>query len=252
MPIITLLSDFGLRDSYVAEMKGVLLSLSPGASLVDITHDIPPGNVAAGAYVLGRAWRRFPAGTVHLAVVDPGVGTARAALAIRVEGHAFVGPDNGLLAGVVFGRAAKIVSLPVPPGAAPTFHGRDLFAPAAAALARGVPLGELGEPYTGIPRRVSGAQPRVEAEAVIGEVVYVDRFGNLITNLTAEVLPPRPIIEVDALEVGPLRSTFGEVPVGGLLAYIGSGGELEVAVRGGSAAEVLGLGVGGEIRARRG
>ena len=137
MPLVTLLTDFGSSDSYVAEIKGVLLGLCPAAVLVDVTHAVPPGDIRAGAYLLGRAWHRFPAGTVHLSVVDPGVGTARAALALRAHGHWFVGPDNGLFTPVLRDAEVEIVTLPTPAGAAPTFHGRDLFAPAAAALARG-------------------------------------------------------------------------------------------------------------------
>ena len=130
--IIALLTDFSTADSYVAEMKGVLLSALPGATLVDITHSIPPGDVRSAAHVLGRVRRRFPAGTVHLAVVDPGVGTERAALVVAAGGQFFVGPDNGLFTPVL-GEATEVIDLPTPPQAAPTFHGRDLFAPAAAA-----------------------------------------------------------------------------------------------------------------------
>ena len=185
--IIALLTDFSTADSYVAEMKGVLLSALPGATLVDITHSIPPGDVRSAAHVLGRVRRRFPAGTVHLAVVDPGVGTERAALVVAAGGQFFVGPDNGLFTPVL-GEATEVIDLPTPPQAAPTFHGRDLFAPAAAALAAGQPL----------------------------------------------------------------RRTFGDVAKGALVCYIGSGGEVEIAVRDGSAARRLGIGVGGRVRARLG
>lgn len=252
MPLITLLTDFGTSDSYVAEMKGVLLGLCPGAVLVDLTHAVPPGDVRAGAYLLGRTWSRFPAGTTHLAVVDPGVGTARAALALRAHGHGFVGPDNGLFTHVLRGAEVEIVALPTPDQASPTFHGRDLFAPAAAAVARGVSLATLGEPFAGMPARLTWTEPRYEGKSVVGEIVYVDRFGTLITNLTTEVVPPYAVLEVEDLELGPLRRTFGDVPTGGLLAYVGSGGAVEIAVRDGSAARRLGLGVGGRIRVRLG
>ena len=252
MPLITLLTDFGTSDSYVAEIKGVLLGRCPSAALVDITHAVPPGDVRAGAYLLGRAWPRFPEGTIHLAVVDPGVGTTRAALALRAHGHVFVGPDNGLFTSVLRGAEVEIVSLPTPVGASPTFHGRDLFAPAAASLACGAPLPSLGEPFAGLPARLTWKEPHYEGKAVIGEIVYVDRFGTLVTNLTTEVVPPYAVLEVEDLEIGPLRRTFGDVPTGGLLAYVGSGGAVEIAVRDGSAARRLGLGVGGRIRARLG
>jgi S-adenosyl-L-methionine hydrolase (adenosine-forming) len=252
MPLITLLTDFGSSDSYVAEIKGVLLGRCPGATLVDVTHAVPPGDVRSGAYLLGRAWHRFPPATVHLAVVDPGVGTARAALAIRAHGHWFVGPDNGLFTPVLRDAEVEIVTLPTPAGAAPTFHGRDLFAPAAAAIASGRPLSALGEPLTTMPARLSYTEPHYEGKAVIGEIVYVDRFGTLVTNLTTELVPSYAVLFVDDLEIGPLRRTFGDVPTGGLLAYVGSAGVIEIAVRDGSAARRLGLGVGGRIRARLG
>lgn len=252
MPLITLLSDFGTSDSYVAEMKGVLLGRCPSAVLVDVTHAVPPGDIRAGAYLIGRAWSRFPRETVHLAVVDPGVGTARAALALRAHGHWFVGPDNGLLTSVLRDTEVEAVVLPVPGDAAPTFHGRDLFAPAAAALACGTPLPMLGEALTTIPVRLTYNEPHYEGKSVIGQIVYVDRFGTLVTNLTTDVVPPYAVLEVEGLEIGPLRRTFGDVPAGGLLAYVGSGGAVEIAVRDGSAARRLGLGVGGRIRARLG
>jgi S-adenosylmethionine hydrolase len=250
--LITLLTDFGTADSYVAEVKGVLLSAAPEATLVDLTHSVPPGDVRAGAYLLGRAWHQFPAGTVHLAVVDPGVGTARAALAIGAHGHWFVGPDNGLFTFVLRDAEVQIVSLPTPTGASPTFHGRDLFAPAAAALATGRPLATLGEPLAAMPARLVYAEPHYEGKSVVGQVVYVDRFGTLITNLTSELVPPYATVEVEGLEIGPLRRTFGDVPTGGLVAYVGSGGQIEIAVRDGSASRRLGMGVDGRVRARLG
>jgi S-adenosylmethionine hydrolase len=251
-PLITLLTDFGTADSYVAEMKATLLSAAPEATLVDLTHAVPPGDLRAAAYLLGRTWHRFPQGTVHLAVVDPGVGTPRAALAFGTAGHWFVGPDNGLFTPVLRDAAVEIVALPIPPTAAPTFHGRDLFAPAAAALAGGAPLHGLGEPFLGIPHRLSYREPHYEGKSAVGEVIYVDRFGTLVTNLTPETVPDYAVIEIEGLEIGPLRRTFGDVPTGGLLAYLGSGGQVEIAVRDGSAARRLGLGVGGRIRVRLG
>jgi S-adenosylmethionine hydrolase len=163
-----------------------------------------------------------------------------------------VGPDNGLFTSVLRDAQVEIVALPTPPEASPTFHGRDLFAPAAAAIAGGAPLSALGEPLAKMPARLSYTDPHYEGKSVIGEIIYVDRFGTLVTNLTTELVPPYAVLEVEGLDIGPLRRTFGDVPTGGLLAYVGSGGVIEIAVRDGSASRRLGLGVGGRIRARLG
>ncbi|MCU0621199.1 MAG: SAM-dependent chlorinase/fluorinase, partial [Gemmatimonadales bacterium] len=220
-------------------------------TLVDVTHLVPPGSVRAGAYHLGRTWHRFPAGTVHLAVVDPGVGTSRAGVALAAGGHHFVGPDNGLLSPVL-GQATAVVRLAEPAEAAPTFHGRDVFGPAAARLAMGYPLATLGAPYAGTPARLPAHEIRYEGKVVIGQVIHEDRFGTLVTDLTAEDVPPYAVVFVGDFEVGPLRRTFGDVASGGLLAFVGSAGMVEVAVRDGSAARRLGAGVGNEVRARLG
>jgi S-adenosylmethionine hydrolase len=252
MPLITLLTDFGTSDSYVAEVKGVLACGAPGVGVVDITHEIPPGDIDAAAYVFGRAWHRFPMGTVHLVIVDPGVGTERAALALSAQGSTFVGPDNGVLSGALERGPVQVVTLPVSSAAAPTFHGRDLFAPAAAALATGVPLSALGQPYSGIPATRVLPVPHHEGKTLIGTVIYIDRFGNLVTNLTAELVPSYATLEVEESNLGGLRRTFGDVPPGGLIAYLGSAGSVEIAVREGSAARRLGIGVGGRVRVRLG
>ncbi len=252
LPIITLLTDFGTTDHYVAEIKGVLLTRAPGVTLVDITHGVSPGDVRSGAYILGRTWHRFPPNTIHMTVIDPGVGTDRAALALSAGGHCFVGPDNGVFTPVLRDIPVEAVLLPTPATASPTFHGRDLFAPAAAALACGMPLQTLGKPFTGMPERLAYTIPHHEGKTVIGEIVYIDRFGTLITNLTSELVPAYASLEVEDLDIGPLRRTFGDVGTGGLLAYVGSAGAIEIAVRNGSAARRLGVGVGGSVRARLG
>jgi S-adenosylmethionine hydrolase len=248
---IALLTDFSTADAYVAEVRGALLTALPGVTLVDVSHAIPPGDVRSGAYILGRVWRRFPEGTVFLAVVDPGVGTERAALAVRAGDRSFVAPDNGLLTPVL-AAADAVVALPTPAGASPTFHGRDLFAPAAAAIAGGAPIESLGARFDGDPIRVEHTEPHYEGKSVVGEVIYVDRFGSLVTNLTPELVPSYARLEVENVDAGPLRRTFGDVPTGGLVSYVGSGGEIEIAVRDGSAARRLGIGVGGRVRARLG
>ena len=249
MSIITLLTDFGTSDSYVAEIKGVLLSRVPTATVVDVTHDVPAGDVRAGRYVLSRVWPRFPAGTVHLAVIDPGVGTARRALAAQAGGHCFVGPDNGLLSGLP--DDVRFVTLPVLRDASPTFHGRDVFAPAAARLAAGARLDDLGPPVADVIRSTAAA-PRVVESAVLGEVVYIDRFGNLISNIPKDVIRLGATITVGETTIGLVRRTFGDVAVGMPVAYVGSGGTVEIGVREGSAARALGVGVGAVVAASRG
>jgi S-adenosylmethionine hydrolase len=244
--IITLLTDFGVADAYVAEVKGVLLSHVPDVTLVDVTHHVPPGDVRAAQFLFSRAWHRFPPGTVHLVVVDPGVGTGRRALAAEAAGHAFVAPDNGLLTGLP--DDARFVSLPIPPAAAPTFHARDVFGPAAARLALGTPVDELGDALDDI-LRAPLPEPREDGVALLGEVLYVDRFGTLVSNIPAELVEPGVRISVDGTDVGSLRRTYGDVDPGLLVAYEGSSGEVEIAVRGGSAARLLGVGVGAQVRA---
>jgi S-adenosyl-L-methionine hydrolase (adenosine-forming) len=250
MTIITLLTDFGTSDSYVAEMKGVLLSGASQAVLVDVSHSVPPGDVRSAAYILGRTWHRFPRGSVHLVIVDPGVGSTRSALALATQGHWFVGPDNGVFTPMLHDAAVEAVVLPVPESASATFHGRDLFAPAAAALAQGAGLSQLGQPLAGFPERLAYTPPHAEGKSLVGEVVYIDRFGSLITNLTADMVPSAAQVEVEDLDLGSLKQTFTDAGIGGLLAYIGSGGAVEIAARNGSAAKRLGVGIGARVRAR--
>lgn len=248
MPLITLLTDFGTADSYVAEVKGALLSRLPQVTIVDISHEVPPGDVRAGQYLLSRAWRHFPGGTVHVAVVDPGVGTERRILAAENSGHRFVAPDNGLLS--FLPQETRFVSLPIPAGAGATFHGRDVIAPAATVLATGgsTALTSLG-PVVTHPHRAPLPIPHTDGEAVVGEVLYVDRFGTLISNLTPSLMNHVARIHVAGVEVGTLRRTFADAARGALVAFMGSGGTVEIAVRDGSAARLLGVGVGAEVRA---
>src|SRR3989475_4361108 len=246
-PIITLLTDFGTADSYVGEVKGTLLSRVHGAALFDITHHVPPGDLRAGQYILGRVWQRFPQGTVHLAVVDPGVGTARRALAAGAAGHFFVAPDNGLLS--CLPADTHFVSLPIPPAASPTFHARDVFAPAAAQLAIGASLTQLGHTITDAHGSPLPA-PHHDGAAVVGEVLYVDRFGTLISNIAGEQVEPGVRIKVAGTGIGPLARTFGDVPRGQLVALVGSGGEGENAAPGGRAAPLFWDGGGGAVRGR--
>jgi len=244
--IITLLTDFGTTDSYVGEVRAVLASQANPALLVDITHEVPPGDIRAAQYIFSRVWHRFPRGTVHLVVVDPGVGTARRALAAETAGQFFVAPDNGLLSSLPAG--ARFVALPVPAGAAPTFHARDVFAPAAAQLANGTTPTHLGQVISD-PVRTPLPTARLDGAAWVGEVIYVDRFGTLITNVPGGDVKPGARVRIGGSEVGAVRRTFGDVERGEVVAFVGSGGTVEIAVRDGSAAQRLGLGVGAEVRA---
>lgn len=242
-PLITLLTDFGTADGYVAEMKGVLLALAPGAQLVDASHEIPPQDVELARLTLARYWRRFPAGTVHLAVVDTGVGTGRRAIAVRSDGRLLVGPDNGVLSPALLLPGAEVVELEVPTSASATFHGRDVFAPAAARLAAGQPLALLGAPCDDCVLRRTPEAVRLADGAVQGEVIAVDRFGNLVTNLVTG----RPgTVEIAAHSL-PLRRSYADAAEGSLVALTGSSGLIEIALRDGSAARQLGLGRGATV-----
>jgi S-adenosyl-L-methionine hydrolase (adenosine-forming) len=236
-PIITLLTDFGTVDGYVGEMKGVLLSAVPNAELVDITHDIPPQDVERARLVVARVWRRFPEGTIHIVVVDPGVGSPRAALAVASEGRYLLGPDNGVLSPALLASSARVIELPVTLHASSTFHGRDVFAPSAAALALGEAFDAMGaEARSPIVHRTPEPIRRIDG-TLDGEVIIVDHFGNAVTNLVG--------MRGGTIEVGPVsipvRRTYAEVESGELVAVVGSTGFIEIAARDANAAELLGL-----------
>lgn len=254
MSIVTLMTDFGTGDSYVGEMKGVVLSSAPDAHLVDVTHTIEPGDVASAAWILSRTWARFPAGTVHLVVVDPGVGTDRVALAARADGRWFVGPDNGLLAASIgpvreaYRLDPDAMELPPP---SMTFHGRDLFAPAAgrlAAVGEAVGLGPSLDPAALV--RYAPPEAKRVGDAVRGEVVRVDHFGNLVTNVPAAWVSPTALIDIGGEVISGLRASYGLVDEGDLLALVGSGGTLEISVRGESAADRLDVRRGARVYVR--
>jgi S-adenosylmethionine hydrolase len=236
-PIITLITDFGTADGYVGEMKGVLLSLAGDAHIVDVTHEIAPQDVASARLTVARVWRRFPSGTVHLVVVDPGVGSERAALAVESDERFLVGPDNGVLSPALLIAGARVVALPIPPNAAPTFHGRDVFAPAAGALAAGARVGDLGVDARDPLIHRTPEPTRLGPGTLAGEVIAVDRFGNAVTNLVG--------LYGGAIEVGgvqlPVRRVYADVEPGSLLAVVGSTGLIEIAVRNGDATTRLGL-----------
>lgn len=255
--IITLTTDFGTADSYVAEMKGVLLSHAPEARLVDLSHDIMAHSVREAALFLKNAVPRFPEGTVHLVVVDPGVGSTRAPVMVEVGGHALVGPDNGCFGFLYDGSEAVYAIDHGKVGAhAPsaTFHGRDVFAPAAALLASGrgpADLGERREHYEHMPFPLV----QLQGDAIDGEVLHVDRFGNLVTNIPDHTLraflsdgeTDLVTAKVGALRVRGLRSHYAQVEVGEPVALIGSSGLLEISLREQSAADKAGADVGDPV-----
>lgn len=245
--IITLMTDFGLEDGYVASMKGVILGIFPAAVLVDVSHLVPPQDVCAGAFLLAAVYRHFPVGTVHLAVVDPGVGTSRRGLVVKSADYCFVGPDNGLFSWVLREESGwQVYSLDNPryqrAEVSSTFHGRDIFAPAAAHLLAGVPAKAFGAPCTPIAadwgRVVHGVN------RLSGVVIHIDHFGNIITNLR-----DRDVRRMSAglgllLTIGPhsvtrFINTYAEAGPGEPAALIGSSGFLEIAVNRGNAADLL-------------
>ena len=253
-PVITLTTDFGQADGYVGAMKGVILSLCPDAALVDISHEIRPQAVEQAAYVLSTAVAYYPPGTVHLVVVDPGVGSERRPLAVQTERAMYVSPDNGVISlALAQDPARQAVRLAEQryrlPSVSATFHGRDIFAPAAAHLACGASLIEMGEalPVSALVElSISTPEPQPGGWRCV--ILHVDRFGNLITNF--QILPHQRGIEVSAggRRIGPISHTFSDVAPGELLAYVGSSGYLELAAREGSAAETLSLDVGDMVQ----
>jgi len=279
MGIVTLTTDFGLADGYAGIMHGVMQSICPGVAVVDLTHQVAPQDVRSAAYLLYAAYPYFPADTVHCVVVDPGVGTSRRAIAVETPRGCFVAPDNGVLSYVLAREpVTAAVSLTDPryhlSAVSRTFHGRDVFAPVAAHLACGVPLPDLGE---SVARLVTFSVPRISVRpggALGGVVIHVDRFGNLISSIgqllwrdddlfvrpafstaggrgTGQWLSPflasEARVRVGGRCIEGIRPAYGDAPAGELLALVGSAGHLEIAVAGGSAAQILGAGVGAEV-----
>ena len=240
-PAITLLTDFGTADGYVAEMKGVLLCIAPDVPILDMSHDVPPHDVEFARLTLARYWRRYPVGTVHLVVVDPGVGSARAAIAVESDGRFLVGPDNGVLSPALFALDARTVSLSVPLNASPTFHGRDIFAPCAGRLAQGATLDDVGDALHEPLRRRTPQPVRRADGAIEGEILTLDRFGNAMTNLLARDALSVQITHGGTMRALPVVRTYGNATVGEAVALVGSNGFLEIAVRDGSAERVLAM-----------
>jgi hypothetical protein len=260
-PVIALLTDFGLRDHYVGAMKGAILAACPEATLVDVTHDVPAHDVAAGALALDASYRHFPAGTVFVAVVDPGVGSERRPIAAGAGRWLFVGPDNGLLTFVLEAHPAARVHLLANPllfrePLSPVFHGRDLFGPAAARLARGLALDEVGPPVADPVRLEQPPKTRTDA-GWDGAVIHADRFGNLTTNLLEGDLVALAGPALEGLEVRlgeevlPLVRAYSDVAAGRPCALVGSSGRLEIAVHRGRADARPGAGRGARVLVRR-
>ncbi len=259
-PLITLLTDFGTRDVYVGSLKGVILSLNPGVRLVDLSHEIDPQDIRAGAFMLAEAVDFFPPGTIHLAVVDPGVGSHRRALAARCRGHYWVGPDNGLFH-LIFNRAPDLTLVSLEnsgyfrPQVSATFHGRDIFAPVAAHLSLGVDLDDFGPRVTD-PVSLDFPKPALGPEAIQGQIISVDRFGNLISNIPAAVVTSRLGERGWRLKAGPLglkglSRTYADAAPGEFLALAGSHGFIEIACALDNAAHRLQAGVGLAVSIRK-
>ncbi len=254
-PIITLTTDFGLDDPFVGIMKGVILKIAPEASLVDITHNIEPQNIAQAALVLESAYPWFPTGTVHMLVVDPGVGGSRRPLAVHSRGYYFVAPDNGILSSVLDAEAQcyeltekEFFLEPV----SNTFHGRDVFAPSAGWIAQEKKLFDLGEKIND-PQTLDVPQPVVEGRTIRGQIIYIDRFGNLTTNIGAETLHKhlvpnqKPVIQIGEKKIIGLSSSYSEAREDQPSALVNSWNRLEIFVREANAAETLGVRVGDAV-----
>jgi len=252
--IITLTTDFGLADPFVGIMKGVILGIAPDAQLVDITHEIRSFDILEAAFIIDSTYRYFPDGTVHVIVVDPGVGSARRPMAASSKGHTFVAPDNGVLSFVLRTDSAALTpstywiknqSLFLN-SVSQTFHGRDIFAPVAAHLARGTAIESVGPRIVDFVKK-SFPKPRPQGDKVVGTVLRIAKFGNIVTNLRRHDLGRNFAIQVAGLSITRLCFSFSEAEPGEFFALEGSTGYIELALNQGSAAERLKIGRGAEI-----
>ena len=257
--LVALYTDFGTADVYAGVLRGIISTIAPDAAVIDLTHGVPPGDLHAAAFMLLSAVPFLPRGTVHLCVVDPGVGTERDILAVRAGGHTFVAPDNGVLAPVVeaLGGPTDLRRVTnrrlMRRRRSATFHGRDVMAPVVAHLVRGIDFAMVGEPVQDF-RSLPGFAPEIGADRATGRVLHIDRFGNLVTNLLPGELPGPPgtwRVSVAGRVVARWGTTFADAPSGELLVFPGSVGFLEVAVRDGSAAAALDAAPGATVTAER-
>jgi len=257
MPIITLTTDFGMADGYVATMKGVILSIAPASTLVDLSHQVPAQNVQTAAFLIYQAVPFFPSETIHLVVVDPGVGSQRRALAVHTAQGIFVAPDNGVLSYVLASADVReAVSLTKPayqlPQVSATFHGRDIFAPAAAHLANGVSLERLGPRAINLLRLPLSQPERRPNGDLVAHVMHVDHFGNLILDVAADDVDEECVFELGGRSIEGVSGTFADVADGELVAYVGSSRDhVEIAVRNSDAAQELEIGIGDRVLIRR-
>ena len=258
MRIITLTTDFGTDDWFVGTMKGVIACINPAANAVDITHAIGSGDIRAGSFALAATYRYFPKGTIHVAIVDPGVGSKRRAIVIQTENYFFLGPDNGVLSFALRGEKVKAVrtlenKAYILKSVSQTFHGRDVFAPVAAHLARGISVAKLG-PVIRDFVRLDWPEAKVHGKSFEGEVIYIDKFGNAITNIPAASIasPGDGHFEVfkGRKRICAIRTHYQCVPAMQAVAVPGSSGYLEIAVNGGNASAILGLHVEDSIEVR--
>jgi S-adenosylmethionine hydrolase len=247
-PIITLLTDFGTKDHYVASMKGVILNINPQCLLIDITHHVNPHDIEEGAFLLANAYSYFPKGTIHLSVVDPGVGGIRKPVLLVTQNYFFVGPDNGLFTLIAQRERVKQIVVPTKqkyflPKISKTFHGRDLFAPVAAHLSLGIRPGAFGYKINAM-KRLMFQKPIIKEGELIGEILHIDTFGNLVSNIDEETffrfIRNRPfVVNAGRKAIHGLKNGYWEGNQGELMALLGSGGFLEVSVREGNAQKAL-------------
>jgi len=249
--IITLTTDFGLNDAYVGMVKGVILNIFPSAKIIDLTHNIEPQNILQAGYLLKTSVPYFPEGTVHLAVVDPGVGTSRRPILVQTSEQFLVGPDNGIFTDF-FSANAKVFHLCRPEfflsQISQTFHARDIFAPVSARLAKGMEPEKLGEAIPD-PKILTLPQPEIQPDRILGRIIHIDRFGNLITNIPRLQIPEKALIRILGKEI-PGISTSYTAPRGTLLAIIGSSGLLEISLASDNAALRLKARVGQTVEVR--
>jgi S-adenosylmethionine hydrolase len=251
--IITLLTDFGLKDHFAGVLKGVIAGIAPQTRVIDITHEVEPYHVAQARFLLGQSWPYFPKGTIHVAIVDPGVGSERRPILVEAYGQVFVGPDNGLFGDLLDAPRARVRLITnrklMLREVSTTFHGRDVFAPVAAHLSLGVAPARIGPPIHDAVSKTAGQATQDSKDAGTGEIVHVDRFGNLITNLPVSCIPAngRFVLRIASIELRDAAASYSAIRPGQSALVAGSSGYIEIAANQDSAARLLGLGVGARV-----